>query len=425
MILTACLAIFAVLLITGAPIILCLGVPSVTWLLASGNIPNLVMAQKMFTSCDSFSLMAIPFFMLAGQIMERTGITEAIVEFANACIGWIRGGLACTVELAGMIMAGISGSSNADASALGAICLRALKRGGYEEGWAAAIVVSASGIGPIIPPSIIMIIYANAAGLNIGKLFMGGIIPGVCLGVAYMLVGAAYARRQGIPTTPFQGFKHLGKAFLKAVWALIMPVIIVVGILTGWFTATEAGVTASLYGLAYGLCVKRIDLRGILESLRDAVISATGPVSLIAISSIFSYMLAREGVTRAVADFCTNNIGSQFGMLAFVVVVCVIAGCFVDGTAIMLLLTPIFLPVVQQMGINVQQFSIIFMIAIMSGGMTPPVGSMLFVISGIDNTPISKMVKPILPFLAALMAVLILMIIFPQISCWLPSIMGY
>lgn len=423
--LVICLCIFAVLLIIGTPIILCLGLPSTIWLIASARIPNLVMAQKMFTACDSFSLMAIPFFMLAGQIMERTGITEAIVDFANACIGWIRGGLACAVELAGIIMAGISGSSNADASALGSICLRALKRSGYEEGWAAAIVVSASGLGPIIPPSIIMIIYANAAGLNIGKLFMGGILPGVSLGIVYMLVAANYARRKGIATTPFMGFKHLGKTFSKAIWALIMPVIIVVGILTGWFTATEAGVTASLYGLAYGLIAKKINVRSIILSLRDAVISATGPVSLIAISSIFSYMLAREGVTTAVANFCVNHIGSQFGMLGFVVLVCLLGGCFIDGTAILLLLTPIFLPIVQQMGIDVQQFSIIFMIAIMSGGMTPPVGSMLFVISGIDNTPISKMVKPIMPFIGALLAVIVLMIVFPQISCWLPSVLGY
>lgn len=423
--LVLCILIFVFLLFLGAPIILCLGIPPTIWLLFSGNIPNLVMAQKMFTACDSFSLMAIPFFMLAGQIMERTGITEAIVEFSNACIGWIRGGLACTVELAGMIMAGISGSSNADASALGSICLRALKKSGYEEGWAAAIVVSASGIGPIIPPSIIMIIYANAAGLNIGKLFMGGVLPGVCLGIAYMLVAAGYARRKGIPTTKFLGFKHLGKTFLKAIWALIMPVIIIVGILTGIFTATEAGVTAAIYGVAYGLIFKKINLRGLKDALRDAVISSTGPVSLIAVSSMFSYMLAREGVTASIANFCTANIHSSFAMLAFMVAICVFGGCFVDGTAIMLLLTPIFLPIVQQMGMDIQQFSIIFMIAIMSGGMTPPVGSMLFIISGIDNTPISKMVKPILPFLAALLTVVVLMMIFPQISNWLPAVLGY
>ncbi|MBR4393899.1 MAG: TRAP transporter large permease [Oscillospiraceae bacterium] len=422
MILWIALAIFVVLLIMGAPIILCLGVPPVVWLLTKGRIPNMVMGQKMYSAVDSFSLMAIPFFMLAGQIMERTGITEAIVDFANAVIGWVRGGLACTVELAGMLMAGISGSSNADASALGAICLRALKKGGYDEGWAAGVVVSASGIGPIIPPSIIMIVYATAAGLDIGKLFMAGIIPGVLLGLAYMAVSVFYAKKKNIPKIPFQGWKHVWETFRRAVWALLMPVIIIGGILGGLFTATECGVIATVYGIAYGLIARKIKLHDLWISLREGILAAVGPISLIAISSIFSYMLAREGVTKSIANYLNTNIQTGFGVMLFCGVICIIAGCFVDGTATMLLLTPIFVPVVQAMGIDMMQFSIVFMITIMSGGMTPPVGSMLFVISGIDGTPISKMVKPILPFLAALIIVVLLIMLVPGIASWLPGI---
>lgn len=422
MILWVCIIIFVVLLLIGAPIILCLGIPPVVWLLQNGAIPNMVMGQKMFSAVDSFALMAIPFFMLAGQVMERTGITEAIVDFANAVIGWVRGGLACTVELAGMLMAGISGSSNADASALGAICLRALKKGGYDEGMASAIVVSASGIGPIIPPSIIMIVYATAAGLDIGQLFTAGIVPGICLGVAYMIVSVRYARKHNIPKIPFQGFKHVWNTFKKAVWALLMPVIIIGGILGGLFTATECGVIATVYGIIYGFAVKKLRVRDLWESLREGILAAVGPISLIAISSIFSYMLAREGVTASIAAFLENNITSQFGVMAFCAVVCIVAGCFVDGTATMLLLTPIFVPVVNAMGIDMMQFSIIFMIAIMSGGMTPPVGSMLFVISGIDGTPISKMVKPVIPFMLALIVVLILIMLIPGIASGLPGL---
>lgn len=423
MILWICIAIFVALLVIGAPIILCLGIPPIIWLLQNARVPNMVMGQKMFTAVDSFSLMAIPFFMLAGQVMERTGITEAIVEFANAVIGWVRGGLACTVELAGMLMAGISGSSNADASALGAICLRALKKGGYEEGWAAAIVVSASGIGPIIPPSIIMIVYATAAGLDIGQLFTAGIVPGIALGIAYMVVSVLYAKKRDIPKTPFRGFKHVGETFLKAIWALLMPVIIIGGILGGLFTATECGVIATVYGIIYGFVVRKLNLRQIWESLREGVLAAVGPISLIAISSIFSYMLAREGVTASIANFLQNNIHSQFGVMAFCAIICIVAGCFVDGTATMLLLTPIFVPVVQAMGIDMMQFSLVFMITIMSGGMTPPVGSMLFVISSIDGTPISKMVKPVIPFMLALITVVILIMLIPGIASWLPGLL--
>lgn len=422
MILWICIAIFAALLIIGAPIILCLGIPPIIWLLQNGRVPNMVMGQKMYTAVDSFSLMAIPFFMLAGQVMERTGITEAIVDFANAVIGWVRGGLACTVELAGMLMAGISGSSNADASALGAICLRALKKGGYEEGWAAAIVVSASGIGPIIPPSIIMIVYATAAGLDIGQLFTAGIVPGICLGIAYMIVSVRYAKKRDIPRIPFKGFKHVWETFKRAIWALLMPVIIIGGILGGLFTATECGVIATVYGVIYGLIVRKIKPVDLWKSLREGILAAVGPISLIAISSIFSYMLAREGVTASIASFLETNINSQFGVMAFCALICIVAGCFVDGTATMLLLTPIFVPVVQAMGIDMMQFSMIFMITIMSGDMTPPVGSMLFVISSIDGTPISKMVKPIIPFMLALIAVVILIMLVPGIASWLPGL---
>lgn len=422
MILWVCIVMFVVLLLVGSPIILCLGIPPVVWLLQNGAVPNMVMGQKMFSAVDSFSLMAIPFFMLAGQVMERTGITEAIVDFANAVIGWVRGGLACTVELAGMLMAGISGSSNADASALGAICLRALKKGGYDEGMASAIVVSASGIGPIIPPSIIMIVYATAAGLDIGQLFTAGIVPGICLGVAYMIVSIRYAKKHNIPKIPFKGFKHVWDTFKRAVWALFMPVIIVGGILGGLFTATECGVIATVYGIIYGFAVKKLHVRDLWECLKEGILAAAGPISLIAISSIFSYMLAREGVTASIAAFLESNIHSQFGVMAFCALVCIIAGCFVDGTATMLLLTPIFVPVVKAMGIDMMQFSIIFMIAIMSGGMTPPVGSMLFVISGIEGTPISKMVKPVIPFMLALIIVIVLIMLIPGIASGLPSL---
>jgi C4-dicarboxylate transporter DctM subunit len=419
------LIIFFGLLLLGTPIILAMGTSSMVWLLANGSTPILVIAQKMFTSTDSFALMAVPFFMLAGQIMERTGITEDIVKFAKSAVGHIRGGLAHTTIGSGILMAGISGSSNADASALGAILLRALKKGGYDEGMSCAIVAAGASIGPIIPPSIIMILYGNAAGLNIGRLFMGGVIPGLVLGIGYMAVCYVYARRRKMPVEKFAGWKNLGKSFLKAVWALLMPVIIIGGILLGIFTATEAGVSAIIYGIIYGLVRRRMGLKQLVEAVRGAAVSSAGPIGIIAISSIFSFILAREGVTTAIAGFCEANIASQFALFAFVALICIIGGCFVDGVAIMLMLTPLFLPIVQSMGYNVQQFSIIFMVAVMSGGLTPPVGSVLYVVSAIDNTPLSKIVRPISPMVLIVIVVLILMMLIPGLTNWVPSLFGY
>ena len=419
------IAIFAVLLVIGAPILLCLGLPPVIWLLSSSNVPNLVYGQKMFAACDSFALMAVPFFMLSGQIMERTGITEDIIKFADACIGWLKGGLGHTVELAGILLAGLSGSSNADTAALGAICLQPLKKLGFEDGWAESIIVSAGSIGPIIPPSIVMVVYANAAGLNIGKLFMGGVIPGIILGLGYMSIVYIYAKKRNIPVTPFGGWKNLWKTFKIAVWALLMPLIIIGGILLGIFTATEAGVAATLYGIAYGFIRRKINLKDVWNAIGDAVISSAGPVSLIAISSMFSYMLARLGVISAIENYCKANISTPQGVTRFVIVICFIAGCFVDGTAVMLLLAPIVLPIIQSMGGDVQNFSIIFMIAIMSGGMTPPVGSQLFVVSALDNCRISRFFKTMPPFLGIVICTMLIMIAFPALTDWLPAICGY
>lgn len=423
--LALCLVCFFVLLLMGAPILFCLGVPPIIWLLGTENIPNLVYGQKMFAACDSFALMAVPFFMLAGEIMERAEITNRLVDFANSIIGWVKGGLGCTVELAGMFLAGLSGSSNADTAALGAILVGPLRKSGYGQGWAEAICVAAGSIGPIIPPSIVMIIYGNAAGLNIGKLFMGGVIPGIILGLGYMAVCFLYAKKKNIPTTPFVGWKRLGVTFKNAIGALCMPIIIIGGILTGVVTATEAGVLACVYGVIYGLIRKKFHIKDLWPCLRGAAISATGPVSLIAISSMFSYLLAREGVTAAIASFCQTSIGSDVGLMFFVIAVCVFAGCFVDGTAVLLLLTPILLPVITEMGGNVQQFSIVFIIAIMSGGMTPPVGSQLFVISAIGKTPISKLVIPIAPFIGVVILTMVLCVFIPELTCFIPDLMGY
>lgn len=425
MMLYVSLLIFFVLLAFGAPVFLCMGCSSIIWILFSDGIPGLVIAQKMYTATDSFALMAIPFFMLAGQLMERTGITDSIVDFANSLVGHIRGGLALTCELAGILMGGISGSGNADCSALGSMLLPALEKSGYDEGFACSVVASAANLAPIIPPSIIMILYCNAAGLNIGELFMAGFVPGLSCGILYMLVCHHYAKKKHIAVTPFQGFGYVWKSFKKAVFALIMPVIIIGGILFGIFTATEAGVAACVYGIVYGFLTRKLSIRDLKDSLRGAVVSTAGPVALIAISSMFSYVLSREGVTTMIAEFCVSTFHSQSIMFLFVVAVCVVLGCFVDGTAIILLMTPILVPIVQQMGFNLLQFSIIFMMAIMCGGLTPPVGATIFVVSGVQGTPISKISKPILPFVGCVLIVTILLCVSTPYATFLPGLMGY
>ena len=421
MLLNICVILFFVLLIIGVPIVLSLGVPGAVWILFSST-PLMMFGQKMYSTCNNFAMLAIPFFMLAGQIMERTDITQRIVDFANACIGWVRGGLAQTVELSGILLAGLSGSSNADTSALGVLCYKPLIKSGYNEGMANAVVVSAGSIGPVIPPSICMIIYANAAGLNIAKLFMAGIIPGLLMGVGYMIVCYIYARKYNVPMVKFAGFKNIWRMFKKAVWALLMPVILVGGIISGVFTVTECGVAAVVYGIVYGFIVKKLTWKTLWECCRAAMHASVVPLALICVSTVFSYMLAREGVITQIAEFCTTNISGQLGFLFFVSAICMASGCFVEGTAVMLLLTPLFLPVAIELGINAVHFSIVFLLSLTTGGMTPPVGSQLFVMSAISKTPITKMVKPISLFILVYVIVITSIIFIPGLATLIPGL---
>lgn len=421
MMLLICCALFFVLLFMSVPIVLALGIPSVVWFLFSENVPFMIFAQKMFNATNSFAMMAIPFFMLAGGIMEKTDITKSILELANAAVGWIRGGIAHTVELSGILMAGLSGSSNADTSAMGVLCLEPLRRSGYSDGWANAIVVSAGSIGPIIPPSITMIIFANAVGMNVGQLFMSGVLPGILIGVCYMAVCYVYAKKHNIRREPFKGFINLGKTFIKAIWALLMPLIIIGGILSGVFTATESGVAAVIYGIVYGFITKKLTVKDLCVAVRDAAKASVAPVSLVAISSVFSYMLAREGIVTLIGNFGMTHIASPILFMLFNILVCFIAGCFIDATATMLLLGPIMLPLAQTMGIPALQFACVFVLANIMGGMTPPVGTQLFVITAISKTPISSLIRPMSWFILVYLFGLVLITLIPGLSIWIPG----
>lgn len=415
------IVIFFVLLLLSVPIFVSLGFPSVLWFLETGN-PGMILAQKFFNSCDSFAMLAIPFFMLAGNIMEKTEITQSLLDLANAAVGWIRGGIAHTVELAGILLAGLSGSSNADTSALAVLTLEPLRKSGYKEGWADAIVVSAGSIGPIIPPSITMIVFANAIGMNVSDLFMSGVLPGILIGVGYMIVCYIYAKKHDIPREKFKGFKNLGKTFIKAIWALLMPAIIIGGILTGMFTATESGVAAVAYGIIYGFVTKKLSVKDLKECLVNAAQGAVGPTTLVAISSVFSYMLAREGITTVIGNFAANHISTPFLFMLFNILVCFIAGCFVDATATMLLLGPIMLPIATSMGIDPIHFSCVFVLSNIMGGMTPPVGTQLFVITAISKTPITKLMKPMACFISVYVLALVLITLCPALATLIPSI---
>lgn len=415
--------IFFSLLLIGCPIHVCMGVSAASWLLISGDAPGFIVASKMYAQHDSFSLMAIPFFMLAGQVMETTGITERIINFANSLVGHIRGGLAHTATLTGMIMAGVSGSANADGAAIGAVMLPSLKKSGYEDGQAVAVIAAAGSLGPIIPPSIFMVILCNATSANVSNLFMAGVIPGIMMGLGFMLINYLYAKKHNIPITPFQGFGHVWETFKHAFAALMMPVIILGGILSGVFTATEAGVIAVLYGVVYGFCARTLNLKELRHCLTEATVSSIGPMLLIACSGVFAYMLTSLGTDKIVANFVLTYLPNQHAFLLFILVLGLFLGCFIDSIASCLMLMPILTPIVAALGIDFTHFAIVFTTAFLSCTITPPVGTLLYVVCGIDGTPVMKTVKPIIPYVLVMVVVIVLIIFIPGIGTWLPSML--
>ncbi len=414
--------IFAVMLFLGVPIAICLASTGLIWLYTTPAIPSLVMATKIYAQTDSFALMAIPFFMMAGQIMEHTGITARFIEFAKSIVGHIRGGVAHTAMVAGVIMAGVSGSGNADTAAIGSLMIPALKNDEYDEGFAVSIVASAGSLGPIIPPSVMMIVFANAAGYSVGKMFMGGVIPGVLMAVGFCTLSYHYAKKNGIGGGKFGGWLNVGRTFLRTVGALVMPAIIIVGIVTGICTATEAGVVACVYGLIYGFATKSLTPKIIMKSLTEACIASIGPMMIITYSSVFSYMLTRMNVSIMIGNFCNEYIHSKIVFLLFIIVICSIAGCFIDGLATMLMLLPVLSPVVSSMGLNFQHFALVYVLALLTCQITPPVGNLLYVAAGIQKTPVKKVMKSIWPFVVIMELVILLTVFVPQIVTWLPDI---
>ena len=414
--------IFFVLLFMGVPIAICLASTGLIWLYTTPTIPGLVLATKIYAQTDSFAMMAIPFFMMAGQIMEHTGITSKFIEFAKSLVGHIRGGVAHTAMVAGVIMAGVSGSGNADTAAIGSLMIPALKNDGYDEGFAVSVIASAGSLGPIIPPSVMMIVFANAAGYSVGHVFMGGVLPGLLMAFGFCVISYHYAKKHNIGGGKFGGWANVFRTFCNTVGALVMPAIIILGIVSGICTATEAGVLACIYGLLYGFFTKSLTPKIIMQSLTEACVASIGPMMIITYSSVFSYMLTRMNVSTMISDLCAKYINNEIVFLLFVIIICSIAGCFIDGMATMLMLLPVLSPVVTTMGIDFQHFALVYVMALLTCQITPPVGNLIYVAAGIQKTPVKKVVSAILPFVVVMEIVILLSVFIPQLVTWLPNL---
>jgi C4-dicarboxylate transporter DctM subunit len=387
------------------------------------DIPFNVMIIKMFGSINSFSLMAIPFFILAGNIMTRSRITDKLVAFANAAVGQFKGGLGHVNILASVFFGGIQGSGAADASAIGGMLIPAMEKQGYEKDYAVAVTAGSSMLSPIIPPSIAMILYSFYTETPVSRLFLGGVIPGIIVAALQMLVNGIEYRRRGynFETSNFS-FKNLARTFVSSFGALVMPLIIIVGIVSGLVTPTESGVLAIAYGLLYGFFISRqLKLRDLPAVLLDSAVTTAVVMMTIAAAGVLSNILVRMRFQNEILNFAVNVLQNRYLATLFLMAVLLILGCFLDPTVLIAMFATSVLAIGNALGFDPIHYGVVMVIVMQVGAITPPVGTFLFISCGIAGLPLEKSIKALLPYIFVILAVIFLMVFIPKIVVWLPS----
>ena len=380
--------------------------------------------EQMFNGVNSQTLLAVPFFVLAGNLMNGGGVTTRIFDFAASMIGHKKGGLAHVNVLASLIFSGMSGSALADAGGLGQLEIKSMKDAGFDEGFAGGITAASCIIGPLVPPSTPLIIYAVLANQSVEKLFMAGFLPGLLTTAALMVMCAFLAHKRNYPSEPKRSWGYRMNSFKKSFWALLTPVIILVGIFTGYFTPTEAAVVAALYTMILGFFVyKELTLKSFFKICLDSIKTSGTIVLMILGVTLFQFVISREQMPQAIATFFVSNVNSKLMLLLMINIVLLLLGTCIDALPLQMILVPILLPAVVAYGINPIQFGVVVIFNLMIGILTPPMGTALFVVSRVGNIPFKTLVKGVLPFLIPLLITLVLLNVFPQITLFLPALL--
>lgn len=412
------------LLFFGAPLLVAIGLPTAVVMLLSGmNVA--AFAQRMFVAVDSFTMMAIPFFMLAGKLMEVGGMSRRIVRFADCLVGWMTGGLAHVIVVASAFFGALSGSAAATCAAIGSTLIPDMKRKGYPADFVAGLQAVAGGLGVIIPPSITMIMYGVCSGTSIGKLFVAGILPGIFLVLCLMLTVRVEAGKRRIKQTSTFSGKELLKSFLDAIPALMVPIIILGGIYGGFFSPTEAGAVACVYGLLVGVFwYKEVNRDNIGAILGGALVNTVMVLIIVSASGAFSWLLTSNGVAsllgRAIGSVATN----RFLFLLFSNLIFLLIGCFIESVAGILIVTPILLPQALALGIDPVHYGVIMVVNLALGLTTPPVGENQYIAAAIADIPFEQEFKASLPFLLTNFIALMVITYVPQLSLWLPGVLS-
>lgn len=419
---------FIGLLAYGVPVAYSIGISTtLTLLLNIVFMPaTTTAAQRMTTGIDNFALLAIPFFILAGELMNRGGIAKRLIDFAKSLIGSLPGGLAYVNIIAAMLFGAISGSAIAAASAIGSTLTDKMEKEGYPREFSASVNISSSTTGLLIPPSNVLIVYALASGgtASVAALFIAGYAPGILVGLALMFMVFLYAKRKNLPRAPRVGFKQLLIDFKNAFLSLTLLVIVVGGIVAGIFTATEAAAIAVVYAVLLGFLNRELKFTDFRPILLQSAKTTAVVMFLIATSMAMSWLFSFEGIPQMLTSLLVESVNNPFLVLLLINITLLIVGTFMDMTPAVLIFTPIFLPVAMALGMHPVQFGMVIVLNLCIGVCTPPVGTLLFVGSGVAKVPVTKVIAPLLPLLGAMVLILLIITYFGEISLWLPRVFG-
>lgn len=415
---------FLIMTFLGVPVAFSLGLSVSLILYLFLDMPQVMITQNIYSGVDSFSFMAVPFFMLAGSFMSAGGVTKRLVNFALAMVGSFTGGLAQAVAVSGMFFAAISGSSAATTAAIGSTMVNEMEKKGYRRELATGIVAAGGTVGIVIPPSITLVVFGVIAGTSIGDLFVGGVIPGILMGVSMCLVSWYLAKKEGIPAEGTFSFKNLFISFKDSFWALMTPVIIIGGIYGGIFTPTEAAAVAAVYGILVGMFIyKELKLKDFPKIIFEAVIGTTLIMFIVGAAKVFGWMLTNLEIPHHIGAYVVSLTSSPYVFLIMMNILLLIIGTLINASAAVVILTPIFLPVAIQLGIDPLFFGVLMVVNLAIGCITPPVGLDLFVASAICKVPLEKVMQASLPYLYALLGVLLLLTFCPFLITFLPAML--
>ncbi len=411
-----------VLMLMGMPVAYSLGIASAGYMLATGTSLSMV-AQRMVSGANSFTMLAIPFFFMAGELMNISGVTDKIIIMAKALVGHMKGGLAQVNIVASMFFAGVSGSATADTAALGSSLIPAMVKEGYDLDFSAAITVASSCVGPIIPPSITLVLYGILSGTDVARLLIAGIVPGIVIAGTQMIYTHFYAVKMDYPSYPKATPKEMGRAVSTGFSALMMPIIIIGGTMTGVFTPTESAAVAVLYGIVIGFFLYRnISIPQFYRSLKKVGVASMNNMFILAAASCFSWVLTMSKAPDMLVKVMLGISENKYVLICLILALLMFIGFFMQASQALVVLTPILMPVIKAVGVDPIHFGLIMVVTLTFGGCTPPVGSMLFVVNSITKMGFARLTRAMLPLYIPLVAAIIVITFVPQVSLFLPNL---